>query len=231
MKRKKYRLNESKLRKAEIEAFKNGLRLHFDSMTLFEKKAYPSSFVLSVLSLEEFGKQRLIDEVVFRNVEHEDDFSNEKDFEKYLASFEKALLTHSVKQRFAIRDDFPFSIGYNRVQKKFFNRVFNEKGKKEPYDTEKQRATYIGFQGNKLKGRVRTPRDFVTRKKAQDQITVINDYLINFIIFVRQKRWSFDNEVLTRYFNSALLRKLNESWKPTHPRTKSRLKTFLSQHP
>lgn len=227
MSRKKFRLNESKLRRAEIEAFKNGLRLHFDSIALFEKKSYPSSFVLSVLSLEEFGKQRLIDEVAFRNNEHENDFSNARDFEKHLELYEKALLTHSVKQRFAIRDDFPFSIGYNRVQKKFFNRIFNEKGTKKPFDTEKQRATYIGFEGNKLKGRVQRPSDFVSRKKAQDQITAINDYLINFIIFVRQERWALDNEALTRYFSTALLRKLDRDWKSKHRDTRARVKAFL----
>lgn len=230
MRSKKFRLNENKLRKAEIEAFKNGLRLHLDSIALFEKKSYPSSFVLSVLSLEEFGKQRLIDEVVFRNSEHENDFASAKEFEKYLELYEKSLLTHSVKQRFAIRDDFPFSVGYNRVQKKFFNRVFNERGTKKPFDTEKQRATYIGFQGNKLKGRVQRPVDFVSRKKSQDQITAINDYLINFIIFVRQKRWALDNEILARYFSIALLRKLDRSWKSKHRDTKARLKAFLVSH-
>lgn len=223
----KFKLNEDKLLKAEVEAFKNGLRLHLDSISLFEKKSYPSSFLLSVLSLEEFGKRRLINEVVFRNHEHENDFASVKEFAKYLEIYEKALLTHSVKQRFAIRDDFPFSTGYNRVQKKFFNRIFNEKRKQKPFDVEKQRATYIGFQGNRLKGQIQRPGSYVSRKKAQEQITAINDYLINFIIFVRQKRWELDNEALTRYFSLTLLKKLDENWGPKHRDTKIRLKTFL----
>ena len=39
-----------------ILAFKNGLRLHFDSLILLKNDSYPSATMLSVLAMEEFGK-------------------------------------------------------------------------------------------------------------------------------------------------------------------------------
>ena len=36
-------------------SFENGLRLHFDSILLFENKAYPSAYFLCVLAIEEIG--------------------------------------------------------------------------------------------------------------------------------------------------------------------------------
>lgn len=49
-----------------ILAFKNGLRLHEDSILLFHSGAYPSALLLSVLSLEELGKSMALEEYVWR---------------------------------------------------------------------------------------------------------------------------------------------------------------------
>ena len=45
-----------KFKKIATESFKNGLRLHFDSILLYNNKSFPSAFQLSVLALEEFSK-------------------------------------------------------------------------------------------------------------------------------------------------------------------------------
>ncbi len=221
-------LNENKLRKAEVEAFKNGIRLHFDAIKLFENKSYPSAYALSVLSLEEFGKQRLIDEILFRYIEHKGEFENDKQFTDFCKDFENGMLSHSLKQGFAVSDDFPFMRGRNRMQRGFLYKMFNHKNGRKLIDGWKMRSIYVGFEHNSLKGRIQTPLSFIKRKKAQDQITAINDYLVNFIIYLRQGRWTLDNENLMRFYNTNLLNKLVDIWKNRHEDTRSRLDTFLS---
>ena len=48
-----------------ILAFKNGLRLHLDSILLLKNKSFPSSVLLSILSMEEFGKYFSLSSYVF----------------------------------------------------------------------------------------------------------------------------------------------------------------------
>jgi AbiV family abortive infection protein len=224
----KVNLNENKLRKAEIEAFRNGLRLHLDAIKLFANKSYPSAYSLSVLALEEFGKQRLIDDIIFHYIEHKNEFENDKQFSDFCNDFEKGLLSHSLKQGFAISDDFPFMRGYNRMQKGYLYKMFNHKKKRKLIDDWKMRSIYVGFENNSLKGRIQTPAGFIKRKKAQDQITAINDYLINFIIYIRQGRWTLDNENLMRLFDINLLNKLTNTWKYRHKDTQKRLSCFMA---
>ena len=224
----KVNLNENKLRKAEIEAFKNGVRLHLDAIKMFENKSYPSSYSLSVLALEEFGKQRLIDDIVFHYIEHKNEFENDKQFFDFCKDFEKGLLSHSLKQGFAISDDFPFMKGYNRMQKGYLYKMFNHKKRRKLIDDWKMRSIYVGFENSSLKGKIQTPISFITRKRATEQITAINDYLINFIIFIRQRRWVFDNEQLSRHFNIHLLQKLTKVWKYRHSNTQQQLNKFLA---
>lgn len=221
-------LNEDKLRRAEIFAFTNGLRLHFDSIRLFEAKSYPSSYFLSILALEEFGKQRLIDEIIFRYNEHRNEFESKEAFKKWCKLYEQVFLNHSVKQGFAIRDDFPLNKYNSRVQKKYFNEVFNKKNGRSVFDFGKLRSVYVGFQNNSLQGKIQKPTDFVKRDKTKKQITAMNDYLINYIIFVRKEIWQLDNPDLTRKLNIKLLNKLDSSWKYKHFDTKVMMKVFFS---
>jgi len=222
-----FKLNEHKLRSAEIEAFKNGLRLHFDAINLFQLGAYPSSYFLSVISLEELGKQRLIDEIVHLYWEHKDDFGSDKEFQSFCQDLEKTLLSHSVKQGFSVRDEFPFMDGQNLMQKKYLSKMFSAKQGRKRIDDWKMRAIYVGFDRNSLKGKIQTPRRFISKKRAMDQITAMNDYLINFTIFIRKGRWVLDNEALTRYINRPLLNKLLRAWKYKHKDTQERVKEFL----
>lgn len=220
------KLNEPKLRSAEIEAFKNGLRLHFDAIKLFKAGAYPSAYFLSVIALEEFGKQRLMDEILIRYIEHRDEFNDAKDFDSFCNMYEKYLLNHSLKQGFSVRDDFPFINGSNRMQKGYLYQMFSTKQGRKKIDEWKMRAIYVGFERNSLKGKIQTPIRFISKKRAMDQITAVNDYLINFIIFIRNGRWFLDNEGLMRYLNRSLLKKLLGAWGHRHEDTKKRIGNF-----
>lgn len=221
------KLNEAKLRTAEIEAFKNGLRLHFDAIRLFQAGTYPSPYFLSVMAIEEFGKQRLIDEIVHLYLEHKNDFENDKQFQDFCKDLERALLSHSVKQGFSVTDDFPFVKGCNRMQKGYLYQMFSTKQGRKRIDEWKMRAIYVGFERNSLKGKIQTPSRFISRKRAMDQITAVNDYLINFIIFIRNGRWVLDNEDLMRRLNRPLLQKLLQIWEYRHQNTAIRVTDFL----
>ena len=54
-------LSKYKFKKIAEESLRNALRLHEDSILLYKNSSYPSSFQLSVLSLEEFAKAKWVD--------------------------------------------------------------------------------------------------------------------------------------------------------------------------
>lgn len=55
-------VNLRKVEKMAYLALENGLRLHQDSILLFNNKRYPSAYFLSILALEEIGKFFLIED-------------------------------------------------------------------------------------------------------------------------------------------------------------------------
>jgi AbiV family abortive infection protein len=64
-------LSSYKLTKIALESFKNALRLHFDAILLFRNNSYPSSYQLSVLSLEEFSKSHWVEHYYWSNLVNE----------------------------------------------------------------------------------------------------------------------------------------------------------------
>src|SRR5262245_6680941 len=72
-------VNLNKISKVAGLAFKNALRLHFDSILLFEHESYPSAYFLSILALEELGKYTLLDDFVWHSRvdgRHEDELKD-----------------------------------------------------------------------------------------------------------------------------------------------------------
>lgn len=60
-------INLRKIDKMAGLSFENGLRLHFDSIVLFNSKSSPSAFFLSVLAIEEIGKSFLLTDFLFHS--------------------------------------------------------------------------------------------------------------------------------------------------------------------
>lgn len=89
-------LNLKKLEKISYLAFNNALRLHHDSIYLFNDDRYPSAYFLSVLAQEELGKMSIID-----------DFNWHSRVDGRMPKFEeewlKLLYKHSYKQTAFIR--------------------------------------------------------------------------------------------------------------------------------
>ena|SRR5436190_16285161 len=88
------KLSIYKFKKLAIESFKNGLRLHFDSILLYRNQSFPSSFQLSIFALEELAKSYWIEHYYYSSLTN-DNFPD-RDFEqKWLA----LLYFHPAKQK------------------------------------------------------------------------------------------------------------------------------------
>ncbi len=75
-------------------AFKNALRLHFDSIVLFRNRSYPSAFALSILSMEEFAKSYLLENLYYHGIADQTFMTTE--LRKIVSN---SLLSHTHKQR------------------------------------------------------------------------------------------------------------------------------------
>ena len=185
-----------KIAKMEYMTFCNALRLHVDSIKLFQNGSFPSSFFLSVLALEEFGKAWLLGDFVFywgREVRMEP---------KHEREWLEIIYHHRVKQEAFHRNaafDLPksFTIGISSGR----------------LDRLKQESVYVGFERRgKIEGRLRTPCS-VTRKKAASQITIVNDYLRVFSLGVSRHVYGWDNPMVERQLNKGLFNRFSALWK------------------
>lgn len=153
-------LSEYKFGRLAVEALRNALRLHFDSVVLFKNRSYPSAFQLSVLALEEFAKASWVDHYYF--------YARGSGFPDptFEQSWLELLYRHPEKQRaFFGRDRHDFSP------------TFVDFVHRNELELMKQRATYVGL--NRVKGkvdvasRISTPRS-ITAKDARQIISLIN---------------------------------------------------------
>lgn len=134
-----------------ITAFRNGLRLHGDSVILFDENSYPSAVLLSVLAMEEFGKYFMLSAYVFYSR------VGGKREEKFENKFLKYLYNHKSKQRVIFgRDGFYPSIEeLEKVDNNF-------------YEFLKQRSTYVGY--DRKKGNLLLDKGFNNPIEVTDSI-------------------------------------------------------------
>jgi AbiV family abortive infection protein len=180
-----------------IIAFKNGLRLHFDSIILFKNRAYASAIMLSILAMEEFGKYFLLSSYVFYTR-----VSNTRDvvFEK---EFLNKLYEHAFKQAACFGRDGFFSSqsNLNETQNRY-------------YENLKQKAIYVGFERKggyiDFSKRINNPEN-IRKSKALNQISFLNDLIISIVTDHIQEKIDFDEEEVNELLNEELLRKLIKS--------------------
>lgn len=177
-----------------ILSFKNGLRLHFDSSILLKEKSFPSCVILSVLSMEEFGKYFSLSAYVFYT-----GINDTRDL-KYEEDYLKSLYNHINKQMVIFgRDGFaPYSDGIEKVKNRFYERI-------------KQKSAYVGFQRNGKnllyeKG-FENPFD-VSEDTAKEQFNFINNSLIEMIENFKKGIIMMDEEEINDLLNDELLNKL-----------------------
>jgi AbiV family abortive infection protein len=186
-----------KLQKIATLSLKNSLRLHFDSILLYKNKSYPSSFQLSVLALEEFGKSKAVADYVWNTTTHgsKPDLAFEKKF------IEK-LYYHPWKQFASIgRHAYDFSPKYaNFIQT-------------NGLEDKKQKAIYVGLEKKKGKINLNSKVSFPDRIKLKDakrQMSLLNDIYKEIIFLIKHQGMYFDKPQMDEVLDESVQQKINK---------------------
>ena len=148
---------------------KNGIRLHFDSILLYENKRYPTAHFVSVLSMEEVGKAIALEFYVWNSKVNPR--SDPKSQNEWLA----VLLTdHRNKQLAFMRNVWHNSDAMKKL---------TESIQAKQLDTLKQNAMYVGIskpQAGKARteGKIHTPERVIDKPKARRQLLLVHEYLL-----------------------------------------------------
>ena len=192
-----------KLSRMCVLCYQNCVRLHNDSILLFNNKRYPTAHAISIIALEEMGKYLILSHGLFYGF-----FDDESD-EKFINEILNDAYDHRSKQRVFVNNEWNDNF-YNDIKlldrkgidwgkiREEMGANFEEKLKDDRYgelfpntkklyekmetlEKEKHRSLYVGFPktGKKadLSKRISSPFRF-SKKKVEDQITYVNDRLL-----------------------------------------------------
>jgi AbiV family abortive infection protein len=201
-----------KFERMAVLAFRNALRLHEDSIELYRLRSYPSAYALSVIAAEEIGKFLLLEDVVWNT---QVNGPAEPEWEqKWLAP----MLDHGVKQsRFARHAELSV------IGTPLLHRI----GSGE-LEQRKHRALYVGLPTAKRKlnvrGRIMSPHT-VKRRTAEEQITLVNDFVIVFAAGVVFETMGTDLAAMESILTLRLANRLMRRW----PKMGRRAHRYLDQ--
>lgn len=193
-------LSKYKYKRIATESFKNGLRLHFDSILLYTNGSFPSSFQLSVLAMEEFSKSDWVEHYYWSSITNMG--FPDADFEQ---EWLKLLFLHPKKQNF-------FFHGMMHLE---YSPRFVEFVQNKQLEIQKQRATYVGLDRNKgnidIESRISIPNR-IKGKDAKSMVSMLNDYLKEICERKLRDEWYFDIEEKDELITEELLERL-KGWK------------------
>jgi AbiV family abortive infection protein len=170
-----------KIRRIAIASFENAVRLHEDAILLFENDRIPSALQMSALSIEEIGKYFMYEDVWWQH--RTDGTWSIEEVQQFL----RGVYSHTSKQSwFAGQIHYgPFFVS------KLLLRIL-ETGELENI---KQKATYVGMprKGKNIDfdKRLTSPKQ-TSRHRAEDFITMVNDYIIELAIGTRKGFYTLD---------------------------------------
>jgi AbiV family abortive infection protein len=190
-------VSQYKLVRIAIESLRNSLRLHFDSILLFENDSFPSAYQLSVLSMEEFAKAKWVENYVWSSLTNSG-YPDAKFEQKWL----KLLYSHPEKQwAFLAREVFDYS-------PKFADFI-----KKRKLEEKKQNATYVGLSRSKgsvdTSSRVSTPNR-IKEKDAIQLISLLNHEFTEIYKMIEVQEMYFDIEEMDNLIDKNIYAKLKE---------------------
>ncbi|TQI82494.1 AbiV family abortive infection protein [Serratia fonticola] len=172
-------ISKYKLNKIATESLRNTIRLHFDSILLYENGSYPSALQLSVLALEEFSKAIWVDHYIWTS-ETNEGYPGAEFEQEWL----KLLYLHPKKQwNFVAKETYDYSPNFISLIR---NRKLEEK---------KQNAIYVGLSRAKgridVSSRVSTPWR-IKQKDARQFISIINDELLRIYARIEDDEFYFE---------------------------------------
>ncbi len=207
-------VNLSKMERMAVLAFKNALRLHFDSILLYKKGSAPSAYHMSILALEELGKYEILDDFIYHS-RIDGRFTPDQELEII-----KSIYNHRVKQNCFVG----FHIDYEYYSSKMIQEIF--KGKME---MSKQNAAYVGLPRKNsminLHGKIQSPFK-IKSKVAEKQITLVNDTLLLLTLGFLKGTYAIDILDLEKYLTMRLLNKLKRSWTIMRSRERRRFEAL-----
>jgi AbiV family abortive infection protein len=157
-------LSEYKFHRLGEESLRNGIRLHIDSIILYNEQRFPSAFQLSIIAMEEIAKAKSIEQYYF-TATHNEGYPDEEFEQQWL----KKLYFHPRKQFIFMGREF------YRYSPKFVKNVQSKK-----LEEQKQKATYVGLKKRNDKvdvnSRVSSPTS-TSSNDAKKMISIINDEL------------------------------------------------------
>lgn len=195
-------------------AFRNGIRLHHDSIRLYRAGAHPSALALSILALEEIGKYFILEDFVWHS-RIDGPYTPEQD-----QAILRDAYDHGLKQQwFAHHADLP------RFARHTLRAVTNGN-----LDGMKLQALHVGLQkrGRRVvvEGQVLSPFR-VTRRHARKQITEVNDVILGLAVGVVNGEFLLDAEGIERILTRHLVRTLTRRWRLSGRAAKSYVRRRL----
>ncbi|MBU2445479.1 MAG: AbiV family abortive infection protein [Bacteroidetes bacterium] len=193
--------------------FQNCLRLHLDSIVMFNNKSFPSAYYLSIISLEELGKIFILADFLF-NSRVNGRFNEYKDpellkifgdnFEE--GYFRQTVYNHHRKQYNFVRT---FDSDYkptNKYYKDLLNGLIEQK---------KQNSLYVGLKRNKSKidmnSRIINPNK-ISVSSVFKQIELMHKSILELIICVGKEFWTTDSDNLDEYLNEQMYYDIKPRW-------------------
>lgn len=192
------KLNLRKLQHIAGLSLQNGIRLHFDSIHLYNIKSYSTALFISVISMEEIGKAFWADHFVFHSkIDGRTDIAFESEWIQMLFG------DHRGKQLSFLRQIF------HKTDKKFYAFVNSKQ-----LDILKQNSIYVGLQKPRG-GQARTSGQIINpsrieSSKAKKQIKLIHDFLTSEIQDSEKDIIYHDLAIFRKIFSKELLIRLNK---------------------
>lgn len=196
-------------------AFENGLRLHHDAIHLYRSNSYPSAYLISVLSMEEFGKSLALDDYLFKT--HGYGLVPWDLARQWIGT----LYDHKVKQR-----TFAWNVDLPNYCRRAVQDIFDGKA-----EIQKQAATYVGLRrvGKSIDygGTIVNPLK-LRAEVASAQITVVNDFLLVLALGSIKGTHGLDLIGIDKHFTHRFVDHLKGSW-PKMSRSAARQYASISR--
>lgn len=201
-----------KFEKLSTESFKNAIRLHKDSILLFDNKSYPSAYQLSVLALEEIAKSSWIDHYVnVSTTNHGLPEPDGEDEQKWV----KLLYIHTSKHFAFINQN------YHSLDKKFYDFAAASN-----LEFKKQKSIYVGLERERkkinTKSKILIPTKQIKQKDTLEIIALNNQCIINQCLNNINNGHYYGPLEKFNILNIDLLSELSKIWKIKSKLLKSR---------
>ncbi|MFD0707456.1 AbiV family abortive infection protein [Photorhabdus akhurstii] len=189
-------ISKYKLNKIATESLRNSIRLHFDSVLLYENSSYPSALQLSVLALEELSKASWVDHYIWSSETNEG--YPDTEFEQ---AWLKLLYLHPKKQwNFVARETDDYS-------PKFISLI-----ESRSLEEKKQNSVYVGLSRKKgmidTNSRISTPWK-IKQKEAKQFISMINAELLRICRRIEEDEFYFEGgKNMDEVFDCEIYKKL-----------------------